>query len=85
MLFTAQGWRTTFLVESGQHIAGFTFSLITVHLDRAKAQLATTLHDQGPQPVVYGLGQKGARALREYGHTINAQLDWTEKNRRSAA
>jgi hypothetical protein len=54
------------------------------YLDRPKSQLAT-LHDQGPQPVTYGLGQKGARVLREYGHAINAHLDWTEKNRRAGA
>jgi Replication-relaxation len=36
------------------------------YLDRPKAQLAT-LHDEGPRPFVYGLGQKGARVLREYG------------------
>lgn len=53
-------------------------------LDRPRSQLAT-LHDQGPQPFVYGLGQKGARALREYGHDVNARLDWSEKNKRAGA
>ena len=42
-------------------------------LDRPKSQLAT-LHDSGPRPFVYGLGQKGARALREYG--TQSTLGW---------
>jgi hypothetical protein len=54
------------------------------YLDRPKAQLAT-LHDLGPRPFVYGLGQKGARALREYGHHIDSRLDWSEKNKRAGA
>jgi hypothetical protein len=54
------------------------------YLDRPKAQLAT-LHDQGPRPFVYGLGQKGARALREYGHRIDTRVDWSEKNKRAGA
>jgi hypothetical protein len=54
------------------------------YLDRPKAQLAT-LHDQGPQPFAYALGQKGARALQEYKHHINSRVDWSEKNRRSGA
>jgi hypothetical protein len=32
---------------------------------------------------VYGLGQKGARVLREYGHLINHRVDWSEKNKRA--
>ncbi len=54
------------------------------YLDRPKSQLAT-LHDQGPQPFVYGLGQKGARALREYGHRIDNRVDWSDKNKRAGA
>ncbi len=54
------------------------------YLDRPKAQLAT-LHDQGPRPFVYGLGQKGARTLREYGHRIDNRVDWSEKNKRAGA
>jgi len=54
------------------------------YLDRPKAQLAT-LHDQGPRPFVYGLGQKGARALREYGHRIDNRVDWSEKNKRAGS
>jgi hypothetical protein len=49
------------------------------YLDRPRAQLAT-LHDEGPRPFVYGLAQKGARVLREYGHLINHRVDWSEKN-----
>jgi hypothetical protein len=34
---------------------------------------------------VYGLGQKGARALRAYGGRIDDGVDWSEKNKRSGA
>lgn len=54
------------------------------YLDRPKAQLAT-LHDLGPRPFVYGIAQKGARALREYGSRIDDSVDWSEKNKRSGA
>jgi hypothetical protein len=54
------------------------------YLDRPKSQLAT-LHDKGPRPFVYGLGQKGARALREYSHRIDSRVDWSEKNKRAGA
>ncbi len=54
------------------------------YLDRPRAQLAT-LHDLGPQPFVYGLGQEGARALRKYGHHLDSRLDWSEKNKRAGA
>src|SRR5205823_6349309 len=37
----------------------------------------------GPRPFVYGLGKKGAHALREHGHRINGGVDWTEKNKRA--
>lgn len=39
----------------------------------------------GPRPFVYGLGKKGARALREHSHRIDDALDWTEKNKRAGA
>jgi hypothetical protein len=51
-------------------------------LDRPRSQAATLL-DQGPMPMTYALGQKGARALREYGHRINNGVDYTEKNKRA--
>jgi hypothetical protein len=54
------------------------------YLDRPKAQLAT-LRYEGPRPFVYGIGQKGVRALREYGSRIDDQVDWSEKNKRSGA
>lgn len=54
------------------------------YLDRPKAQLAT-LRDEGPRPFVYGIGQKGAHALREYGSRIDDKVDWSEKNKRSGA
>jgi hypothetical protein len=49
------------------------------YLDRPKAQLAA-MYDLGPQPFVYGIGQKGMRALRQ-----NPRVDWTEKNKRAGA
>lgn len=52
------------------------------YVDRPKSQLAT-LHDEGPRPFVYGVAQKGARALREYGHRIDDRVDWSEKNKRA--
>jgi hypothetical protein len=54
------------------------------YLDRPKAQLAA-LRDEGPRPFVYGIGQRGVRALREYGSRIDDQVDWSEKNKRSGA
>jgi hypothetical protein len=54
------------------------------YLDRPKAQLAM-LHDEGPRPFVYGIGKKGARALREYGSRIDDSVDWSEKNKRAGA
>jgi hypothetical protein len=40
---------------------------------------------EGPQAMVYALGPKGARALREYGHRIAGGGDWAEKNKRAGA
>lgn len=34
---------------------------------------------------MYGIGQRGVRALREYGSRIDDQVDWSEKNKRSGA
>jgi hypothetical protein len=53
-------------------------------LERPLAQLAT-LPVLGPQPMVYGLGPKGARLLREQGRQINDGVDWREKSRRAGA
>jgi hypothetical protein len=54
------------------------------YLDRPKVQLAM-MQTEGPRPFVYGLGRKGARALREHGDRINDQIDWAEKNKRAGA
>lgn len=54
------------------------------YLDRPKAQLAT-MYECGPRPFVYGLGRKGAHALRQFGDRIDANVDWTEKNKRAGA
>lgn len=54
------------------------------YLDRPAAQ-KVSLSEQGPRPFVYGLGKKGARALREYGAHIDDALDWREKNKRAGA
>jgi plasmid stabilization system protein ParE len=54
------------------------------YLDRPKAQLAA-MPIEGPQPLVYGLAPKGARALRDYGHHLKGEGDWTEKNKRAGA
>ena len=54
------------------------------YLDRPAAQ-KVSLSKDGPRPFVYGLGKKGARALREHGHLLDDALDWTEKNKRASA
>ena len=54
------------------------------YLDRPHSQ-KVSLAEDGPRPFVYGLGQKGARALREHGHLVDATVDWTEKNKRAGA
>lgn len=54
------------------------------YLDRPKAQLAA-MPIEGPQALVYGLAPKGARALRDYGHQLKGEGDWTEKNKRAGA
>src|SRR5207302_9955621 len=53
-------------------------------LDRPPSQLARLL-DVGPQPMVYGLGKKGAAVLRDHGHLLNGGVDWTEKNKRAGS
>jgi len=54
------------------------------YLDRPAAQ-KVSLSEDGPRPFVYGLGKKGARALREHGNLIDDCVDWTEKNKRAGA
>jgi hypothetical protein len=53
------------------------------YLDRPAA--LATVPISGPRPFVYALGRKGAQALRESGHLIDARVDWTEKNKRAGA
>jgi len=54
------------------------------YLDRPAAQ-RVGLAEDGPRPFVYGLGKKGARALREQGHLVDVGVDWTEKNKHAGA
>ncbi|MCC6947012.1 MAG: replication-relaxation family protein [Bradyrhizobiaceae bacterium] len=54
------------------------------YLDRPLAQLAY-MPVTGPRPMVYGLGRRGAEALRAHGGTIEDSGDWTEKNKRAGA
>lgn len=54
------------------------------YLIRPGAQLfATSI--TGPQPMVYGLANKGARLLATHGHRIDTEIDWSENSRRSGA
>jgi hypothetical protein len=50
-------------------------------LHRPMAQVAT-LPLTGPRPMIYGLTTKGARLLRDHGHQIDADIDWTERSKR---
>lgn len=49
---------------------------------RPAAQLRTVAIT-GPQPMVYGLSNRGARLLREHGHLIDLNVDWSENVRRA--
>lgn len=51
------------------------------HLVRPMAQLLMA-GITGPQPIVYGLSNKGARLLREHGNRI-ADIDWSENTQRA--
>lgn len=53
------------------------------YLDRPYTQLAH-VPITGPRPMVYGLGRRGAHALRD--HSVDADAsDWTERNKRAGA
>jgi len=52
------------------------------YLMRPAAQLRAA-SITGPQPMVYGLANKGARLLHEHGHHIDTEIDWSENCRRS--
>jgi Replication-relaxation len=42
-----------------------------------------TIAITGPQPMVYGMSNKGARLLRDHGHLINLDSDFSENCRRA--
>jgi Replication-relaxation len=54
------------------------------YVDRPHAQLAH-VPVTGPRPMVYGLGRRGAQAVRDEAHRINGSTDWTERNKRAGA
>lgn len=54
------------------------------YLDRPGAQIASIILG-GPKPTVHALGKRGAQALRERGHRVSSDVDWTEKNKRAGA
>lgn len=54
------------------------------YLDRPHAQLAH-VPVTGNRPMVYGLGRRGAQALREHYRQTTEQSDWTERNKRAGA
>ncbi|HEY1745812.1 MAG TPA: replication-relaxation family protein [Xanthobacteraceae bacterium] len=54
------------------------------YLDRPASHLVM-VPLQGTRPLVYALGQRGARALRTHGYLVDDRTDWTEKNKRAGA
>jgi hypothetical protein len=54
------------------------------YLDRPASHLVM-VPLQGTRPLVYALGQRGARALRAHGHLVDDRVDWSEKNKRAGA
>lgn len=52
------------------------------YLVRPAAQLRAVAIT-GPQPLVYGLSNKGARLLREHGQHIKTDIDWSENTQRA--
>ena len=50
---------------------------------RPTAAIATRSAITGPQPLVYGLSNRGARLLRDHGHLIDTDIDWSENCRRA--
>jgi hypothetical protein len=53
------------------------------YLDRPGSQLAQAMII-GPQPMVYAITRKGARAIREYG-SVDPDLNWADKNRKAGS
>lgn len=54
------------------------------YLDRPFAQLSH-MPVMGPRPLVYGLGRRGALALRDWKQRGRGATDWTERNKRAGA
>jgi Replication-relaxation len=54
------------------------------YLDRPASHLVM-VPLQGTRPLVYALGQRGARALRAHGYLVKDRVDWTEKNKHAGA
>ncbi len=52
------------------------------YLMRPGAQIQSTILI-GPQPMVYGLTNRGARMLHTEGYRIDPEIDWSENTRRS--
>lgn len=52
------------------------------YLIRPKSQLRTVAVT-GPQPMVCAMSNKGARLLRDHGHLIDAEIDWSENAHRA--
>ncbi len=52
------------------------------YLMRPGAQIQSTILI-GPQPMVYGLTNRGARTLHAEGYRIDPEIDWSENTRRS--
>jgi len=52
------------------------------YLLRPAVQL-NTVAITGPQPLVYGISNRGARLLRDHGHLIDTDVDWSENCRRA--
>jgi Replication-relaxation len=52
------------------------------YLMRPSVQLNTAAIT-GPPPLVYGLSNRGARLLRDHGHLIDTDVDWSENCRRA--
>lgn len=54
------------------------------YLDRPFAQLSH-MPVMGPRPMIYGLGRRGALALRDWHQRAREATDWTERNKRAGA
>ncbi len=52
------------------------------YLVRPSAQLQSVAVT-GPQPIVYGLSNKGSRLLRDNEHRIDTDIDWSENSQRA--